>query len=46
MGESSDDGACPALWATVGLTDEGRKYVVRETSGTHEVKVYELSSVR
>jgi hypothetical protein len=43
LGESTDGGDCPALWVTVSLTNEGKKYLVRESGGGYEVKGYDLA---
>ena len=35
-------GECNYLWATTSLTDEGKKYLVKESGGALEVRVYDL----
>lgn len=43
-GETEEhSGACNYLWATTSLTDEGKKYLVKESDGVHEVKAYDLA---
>jgi hypothetical protein len=36
-------GECHYLWVNTNLTNEGRKYLVKESGGVHEVKIYELA---
>lgn len=43
IGFETDNGSCPALYATVTLTSEGRKYAVSEDNGTHRVKVFDIA---
>lgn len=34
VGETYEGGTCPAQWATVSLTNEGRKYITSESGGS------------
>src|SRR5258708_29268827 len=44
IGERKDhNGECNFLYATTNLTEEGKKYLVKEADGIHEVKAYELA---
>lgn len=43
MGTVTENGDCPSTWATVTLTDEGRKYLAAESAGAFEVKVFDLA---
>lgn len=44
VGERTDkNGECNYIYATTTLTDEGKKYLVKESDGTHEVKIYDLA---
>lgn len=43
IGFETDNGSCPALYATVTLTTEGGKYAVGESKGTHWVKVFDIA---
>jgi len=40
IGSMTEDGNCPAAWATVSLTNEGKKYLA---AGVGEVKVFDRS---
>jgi hypothetical protein len=44
IGENQQhEGECNYIWATVKLTDEGRKYLVKDTDGAYQLKVDELT---
>lgn len=44
IGEAAEHkGECHYLWATTALTEEGKKYLVKESGGAHEVKIYDLA---
>ena len=44
IGERKDhNGECNYLYATTKLTDEGKKYLVKESGGVHELKAYDLA---
>lgn len=43
VGFVTNDGNCPAIWATVSLTNDGKKYVSAESGGVHQVKVFDLA---
>jgi hypothetical protein len=44
IGERKDhEGECNYLYATTNLTEEGKKYLVKESDGIHVVKAYDLA---
>jgi hypothetical protein len=44
IGERNDhNGECNYLYATTNLTEEGKKYLVKESDGVHELKAYDLA---
>ena len=44
LGESHQhNGECNYMWATVTLTDEGKKYLVSDTGGAYQLRALEVS---
>lgn len=44
IGENQQhEGQCNYLWATVELTDEGKKYLVKDADGEYQIKVCEVT---